>query len=44
MRLQNIIILQNKVDLVKQDVAEKQFEQIKVRLRLRAKRKHRHRD
>jgi translation initiation factor 2 subunit 3 len=29
MRLQNIIILQNKVDLVKPDVAEKQYEQIK---------------
>ena len=30
MRLQNIIILQNKVDLVKPDVAEKQHEQIKA--------------
>ena len=30
MRLQNIIILQNKVDLVKPEVAEKQHEQIKA--------------
>lgn len=30
MRLQNIIILQNKVDLMKPDAAEKQYEQIKA--------------